>query len=401
MESDQPQVTVNERFEVQFPERRPFFLENADYFTTETPLVFTRRIVDPEVGLKFTGRQGPWGFGTMLIDDEAPGALLAPTNPLRGEAADIGVLRAFRDFGDQSRAGALYAEREFGDTYNRVGALDSRVKLTDNWSTELLMVNTDTRTASGETFAGRQTNWRFDRNGRHALVHAHWTQQSDGFATPARNSRAQLSARQQGVARQRRVSVLAAGGLVARPDRPAPVPCSPGGSVGPADLRGAVARVADGVGGRQLILSFGTNNIRELLRPRDFPGLLAARDYKQERWYTEFLDRDVRESRVLHLLRRRHRDQPRARARRRARARGSQIFRDGDPFSAESAVADRHQLSVHASRRPNRRRRDLREPDPAQPLELSVHERDVGAVHRAARGDRADGADAARARSTT
>ena len=58
MESDQPQVTVNERYEVQFPEARPFFLENADYFTTETPLVFTRRIVDPHEGLEFTGRQG-------------------------------------------------------------------------------------------------------------------------------------------------------------------------------------------------------------------------------------------------------------------------------------------------------------------------------------------------------
>ena len=139
VESDQPQVTVNQRFEVQFPERRPFFLENADYFTTETPLVFTRRIVDPELGLKFTGRQGPWGMGTMLIDDEAPGRVLPSSHPLHGDAADIGVLRVFRDFGDQSRAGALFTEREFGDTFNRVGAVDSRVKLTDNWSTELLI----------------------------------------------------------------------------------------------------------------------------------------------------------------------------------------------------------------------------------------------------------------------
>lgn len=287
VESDQPQVTVNERFEVQFPERRPFFLENADYFTTETPLVFTRRIVDPEVGLKFTGRQGPWGFGTMLIDDEAPGALLAPTNSLRGEAADIGVLRAFRDFGDQSRAGALYAEREFGDTYNRVGALDSRVKLTDNWSTELLMVNTDTRTASGETFAGRQTNWRFDRNGRHALVHAHWTQQSDGFATQLGILGRNYQPDSKGLH----------GNVEYRFWRPE-------GSwldrIGPrlfhahqedqsgqriyAELSPALLMAWAGDSN----LSFGTNNIRELLRPRDFPGLLAARDYKQERWYTEF-----------------------------------------------------------------------------------------------------------------
>ena len=34
VESDEPQVTVNQRFEVFFPEKRPFFIENAGYFDT-------------------------------------------------------------------------------------------------------------------------------------------------------------------------------------------------------------------------------------------------------------------------------------------------------------------------------------------------------------------------------
>lgn len=34
VESDEPQTTVNRRFEVFFPERRPFFIENASYFET-------------------------------------------------------------------------------------------------------------------------------------------------------------------------------------------------------------------------------------------------------------------------------------------------------------------------------------------------------------------------------
>ena len=63
VESDQPQVTVNERFEVQFPERRPFFVENADFFATDSILLFTRRIVDPEGGVRFTGRSGDYRFG--------------------------------------------------------------------------------------------------------------------------------------------------------------------------------------------------------------------------------------------------------------------------------------------------------------------------------------------------
>jgi len=35
---------VNQRFEVQFPEKRPFFLENSNYFQTPIPLLFTRRV---------------------------------------------------------------------------------------------------------------------------------------------------------------------------------------------------------------------------------------------------------------------------------------------------------------------------------------------------------------------
>src|ERR1022692_3891622 len=48
VESDDPAVTVNQRFEVVFPEKRPFFLENNSYFTTPENLFFSRRIVDPE-----------------------------------------------------------------------------------------------------------------------------------------------------------------------------------------------------------------------------------------------------------------------------------------------------------------------------------------------------------------
>src|SRR6266550_7483649 len=54
VESDEPQVTVNQRYEVFFPEKRPFFIENADYFRTPIDLFFTRRIGDPQVGSRVT-----------------------------------------------------------------------------------------------------------------------------------------------------------------------------------------------------------------------------------------------------------------------------------------------------------------------------------------------------------
>ena len=44
VESDEPQVTVNQRFEVFFPEKRPFFIENAGFFQTPVNLFFSRRL---------------------------------------------------------------------------------------------------------------------------------------------------------------------------------------------------------------------------------------------------------------------------------------------------------------------------------------------------------------------
>ena len=347
VESDQPQVTVNQRFEVQFPERRPFFLENADYFTTETPLVFTRRIIDPELGLKFTGRQGPWGVGTMLIDDEAPGRLLPPSHPLHGDAADIGVLRVFRDFGDQSRAGALYTEREFGDTFNRVGAVDSRVKLTDNWSTELLMVNTETRTANGATFSGRQTNWRFDRNGRHALVHAHWTQQSEGFVAQLGILGRNYQPDSRGLHGNVEYRFWQPEGAWLDRIGPRLFYAHQDDTVGPADLCGAVARVADGVVGRQQPELRRERHSRALAPPR-FPGAARGARLQAAALVLGVLHGDVREGRVLHSLRRRHGDQSRARHRGGARARGSKVFRDRGSVPAEPRLRiDTNYLFTH------------------------------------------------------
>jgi len=67
VESDEPQVTINQRFEVFFPEKRPFFLENADYFQTPITLFFSRRIRDPQVGSRVTGRVGRWAVGADAI----------------------------------------------------------------------------------------------------------------------------------------------------------------------------------------------------------------------------------------------------------------------------------------------------------------------------------------------
>lgn len=184
VESDEPQVTVNERFEVQYPERRPFFVENADFFATDSILLFTRRIIDPEAGLRFTGRSGPWGVGTMLMNDEAPGLNRNAGDPLNGEKATIGVLRVFRDLSDQDRVGFTLTDRELVDGYNLVGSVDGKFRFNQNWVTNLEYITTETEpTLGGRSISGDQRNIRLDRVGRTFNTHVHFVDTDADFRT--------------------------------------------------------------------------------------------------------------------------------------------------------------------------------------------------------------------------
>ena len=87
VESDDPAVTANQRFEVFFPEKRPFFQENASYFQTPINLVFTRRIADPKFGVRLSGKDGPWAIGALLADDHSPSDSVLPSDPLSGQSA--------------------------------------------------------------------------------------------------------------------------------------------------------------------------------------------------------------------------------------------------------------------------------------------------------------------------
>ena len=182
VESDEPQVTVNERFEVQYPERRPFFVENADFFETDSTLVFTRRIVDPDGGLRFTGRSGEYGFGAIMINDAAPGLNRPAGHVLDGEKANIGILRGYKDISEQDRVGFLLTDRELGDGSNRVASIDGRFKINDNWLTQMQVVGTESEPfTGGKTTTGYQRNIQLNRVGRTVNTHTHFIETTAGY----------------------------------------------------------------------------------------------------------------------------------------------------------------------------------------------------------------------------
>ncbi len=147
VETEDPQITVNQRFEVYFPEKRPFFLENADYFRSPINLFFTRNIQDPSAGIRLTGKEGPYSVGLMASDDRAPGlavpSFCPPTSPicsdaLYGDRSYFTIARVSRDIFKESTIGAIFTDWECPSTgeYNRVGGLDARLRFNANWILE-------------------------------------------------------------------------------------------------------------------------------------------------------------------------------------------------------------------------------------------------------------------------
>jgi len=184
VESDQPQITVNQRFEVFFPEKRPFFLENSNYFTTPINMVFTRRIGHPEFGLRLTGKSGPWAVGVLASDDRAPGEALPPTDPHSGDRATFTIARVSRDILDQSTIGATFTDREFAGGYNRVGGLDANLKLNKNWRVQGAAVTSSTvDVVAGTHSAGPGYKIDLERAGRKFNLQSLYLDYSPGFVT--------------------------------------------------------------------------------------------------------------------------------------------------------------------------------------------------------------------------
>jgi hypothetical protein len=186
VESDQPQFTVNQRYPVYFPELRPFFLENANYFSTPINLLYTRNIIHPEYGARATGKLGHTNLGLIVIDDREPGHTVAPGDPIYKQRATFAVGRVSRDLGKGSSVGAIYTDEEFGGGWNRIGGIDTIARLNQHWTLNGQMVESSTRgtvdSGPPPTYAaGPGSYFEAVRNG-HAWSFDSWYQDfSKGF----------------------------------------------------------------------------------------------------------------------------------------------------------------------------------------------------------------------------
>ncbi len=184
VESDAPQVTTNQRYEVVYPEKRPFFLDNANYFATPEQLFFSRRIADPSLGARLTGRIGNWTIGALMADDRAPGERALSTDPRHGRQSPVGVVRIQREFQRNSRVynvAGMATTQDFASTHNLVFSVDTRLQVLPNWFFRGQAMTSDTRMADGKRLAGPAYVAEWSHSGRHLVSTTRYTDRSPDF----------------------------------------------------------------------------------------------------------------------------------------------------------------------------------------------------------------------------
>ena len=166
VEVDDLQVNLD-RFSLFFPEKRPFFLENAGQFAVGIPreveLFFSRRI-----GVGAGGAQFPIEGGARLTgkvgENTNVGFIAMRTEGIDGIASgnDFSVARMSQDLPNRSSIGFMFVERD-GDgsvlnnksaDYNRTFAVDGRWGIGDETLITSWAAKTDTPGISGRDSAG-------------------------------------------------------------------------------------------------------------------------------------------------------------------------------------------------------------------------------------------------------
>jgi len=195
VESDSAQLYVNQNFALFFPERRSFFLENADYFDSNMRLVHTRNIADPDYGLRLVGKDGKNAYGVFYANDTItniliPGALGSGFTTLESESDNF-VGRYRRDFGNNaSTIGAIVTNRSGVDYSNSLISFDMNYRVTDKDTLRFQVANSETEypdevasefeQTSGE-FSGTSYLARYQHNGRNLRLNLFHQSKGDGF----------------------------------------------------------------------------------------------------------------------------------------------------------------------------------------------------------------------------
>lgn len=171
IESDVAVISTNERFAIFIPEKRPFFLEGIELFSTPIQAVYTRTLTSPRWGARTTGKTGRYAYTLLVAQDRGGGSVILPS-AFGSDFAEqdfssiAAIARVRRDFGQRSFVSFLSTIRESeGGAHNRVLGPDFQWRIGDNDTITGQYLYSSTETPERPDLADEWTGQKFSGHG--------------------------------------------------------------------------------------------------------------------------------------------------------------------------------------------------------------------------------------------
>ncbi len=197
VEADIPQIDVNQRYALYYPEKRPFFLEGKDIFDTPLELLYSRKIIDPKWGIRLTGKSGKTSIGFLsAFDENAPDIEIRPSEEEEEEGpprrALVNAFRLKRDLFSESHIGLIITDKETGSSwetittdYNRVVGVDGHFKFNNYYRFSFQVLGSQSKVGEEKTDFVPATSFSLSRNARHLNFSADYTSIPEDFEAAA------------------------------------------------------------------------------------------------------------------------------------------------------------------------------------------------------------------------
>ena len=157
IEADEPKIDYNVRYALRYDEKRPFFLEGMEIFSSpEIETVYTRQINDPIFGAKASGKSGRFTYGVLSAYDMHPTESLwdiSEGSSITSETkAFSNIFRTKADVGSGSYVGFTLTDKELGaGNWNRLGGFDGQLRFKDRVFFSFQALASDTSTEGVRT----------------------------------------------------------------------------------------------------------------------------------------------------------------------------------------------------------------------------------------------------------
>lgn len=186
VESDVAVISTNERFAIFIPEKRPFFLEGVELFSTPIQAVYTRTITSPRWGGRTTGKTGKYAYTMLVTQDRGGGDVIVPSAfgsgfGLQDFSSIAAIGRVRRDLANRSFVSLLFTMRESeGGAHNRVLGPDFQWRIGDNDTFTGQFLYSDTTTPNRPELHPSWTGQKLSGHATH-LQYVHATAKNDFY----------------------------------------------------------------------------------------------------------------------------------------------------------------------------------------------------------------------------